>query len=72
MYFNINFNLFFKFIKVHLLASELYIVYIQMHGATIKITTVSVEHKAGGAQSQPSLFGKETINKSSKHYYRNE
>ena len=33
MYFNINFNVFFKLIKVHLLASELYI---RMHGATIE------------------------------------
>ena len=36
MYFNVNFNLFFKLIKVHLLVSELYI-YKKMQGATIKI-----------------------------------
>ena len=35
MYFKVNFNVFFKLIKVHLLVSGLYIY--QMHGATIKI-----------------------------------
>ena len=34
MYCNVNFNVFFKLIKVHLLVSELYIY--QMNGATIK------------------------------------
>ena len=32
MYFNVNFNVFFKLIKVHLLVSELY-TYIRLHGA---------------------------------------
>ena len=36
MYFNVNFNMFFKLIKVHLLVSELYILYIRMYGATIR------------------------------------
>ena len=36
MYFNVNFNVFFTLIQVHLLVSELYIC-IRMHGATTKI-----------------------------------
>jgi len=38
VYFNINFNVFFK-IKVHLFVSEFYI--IKMHGATIKKIKIS-------------------------------
>ena len=35
MYFNVNFNVFFKLINVHLLVSEFYI-YQKMHDAIIK------------------------------------
>ena len=45
MYFNVNFNVFFKLIKVHLLVSELYMIS-KMHGATIKkidITNYSIK-----------------------------
>ena len=31
MYFNVNFNVFFKLIKVHLLVSELYVGYLKFN-----------------------------------------
>ena len=42
MYFNVNFNVFFKLIKVHLLVSKPYI-YHKIHGATIKIEKAFVD-----------------------------
>ena len=57
MYFNVNFNVFFKLIKVHLLVSELYI--IRLHGARIK------------KNNQLRLFRETTALCRQKHKYMN-
>ena len=43
MYFNINFNVFFKIIKVHLLVSELYIIrYVFTFGVHVAVRSTKI------------------------------
>ena len=55
MYFNVNFNVFFKLIKVHLLVSELYILhtYVNMYVDCTNVSDIQSEftHCAEGRNS---------------------
>jgi len=55
MYLNVNFNVFVKIIKVHLLVSELYICHIKLHFFALKllrVRTVSIKTEYSGLSSR--------------------
>jgi hypothetical protein len=57
VYLNVNFNVFFKLIKVHLLASELYKLYLPKFNS-IQLVVVSVIKQSQPKEVRPKMRGR--------------